>query len=117
MVACARCQHGQQQRSVHRPVQPRPATRVGGRRVDADAARRRAAGVQDDNDPTVTLGPPRAHHDIGTARGGAPVDGPDVITDDIFAQRVEFGALTADQDGHHAVQLTQLGQPRRQMLS
>ena len=117
MVAGPRRQRGQQQCGVHRPVQPRPATRVGGGGVDADAARRRAAGVQDDDHPTVALGPPRAHHDVGTTRGGAPVDGSDVVADDILTQRIEFGALAADQHRDHAVQLAQLGQPRRQMLA
>ena len=90
---------------------------IGSGGVDADTARRRAAGVQDDDHPTVAFGPPRAHHDVGAASGGAPVDGPDVVADDIFAQRVELGALAADQHRNHAVQLPQLGQSRRQMLT
>ena len=62
-------------------------------------------------------GPPGAHHDVGAARGGAPVDGPDVVADDVFTQRVEFGALPADQHRDHALELPQLGQSRRQMLT
>ena len=117
VVAGPRCQRRQQQRRVHRPVQPRPAAGVRGGGVDADAARRRAAGVEHDDHPAVAFGPPGAHHDVGAARGGAPVDGPDVVTDDVLAQRVELGALATDQHGHHAVELPQLGQPRRQMLT
>ena len=88
---------GQQQCGVHRPVQPRPAARVGRGRVDADAARRRASGVEHDDDPTVAFGPPGPDHDIGAARGGPPVDRAHVVAHDILAQRVELGALPADQ--------------------
>ena len=49
--------------------------------------------------------------------GGAPVDGSDVVADDVLAQRVEFGALTADQHRCHAFELAQLRQPRGQVLA
>ena len=111
------CQGRQQQCGVHRPVQARPAARVPRRGVDADAARGGPAGVQHDDHPTVPLRPPGADHDVGPPRGGAPVDGPDVVADDVFAQRVEFGALAADQHRDRAVELAELRQPRRQVLA
>ena len=117
VVARARCQRGQQQRGIHRPIQPGPAAGITGSRVDPDAARRRAAGVQHDHHPTVALGPPRPHHHVSAPRGGAPVDRSDVVADDIFAQRIEFGALTADQNRRHAFEFPQLRQPRWKMLS
>ena len=116
VVARARCQRGEQERGVHRPIQSGPATGITGSRVHPDAAGRRAAGVEHDDDPTVALGPPRPHHHVCAPGGGAPVDGSDVVADDIFAQRIEFGALAADQHRRHAFEFPQLRQPRRQML-
>ena len=117
MVAGPRRQRSQQQCGVHRPVQARPAARVAGGRVDADAPRRRAAGVEHQHHPPVALGPPRPHHHVGPPRGGPPVDRPDVVADHVLAQRVELGALSADQHRKQPVDFTQLRQPRRQVLA
>ena len=117
VVACPRGERGKQQRGIHRPVQPRPAAGVVGGGVDADAAGRGASGVEHDHHPTVPLGPPRAHHHVGAPGGGAPVDRPDVVADHILAQRIELGALPADQHRCIAFELAEFGQPRRQVLA
>ena len=69
-VAGARGQRGQQQRRVHRGVEP---WRV------ADPAGGGAAGVEDEQDVPVALGPPGAHHDVAGAERRAPVDRADVV--------------------------------------
>ena len=117
VVTRAGGQRGQQQCGIHRPVQPWPAARVASRRVDADPARRRASGVQHDHHAAVALRTPGPHHDVCAPRRGAPVDRAHVVADHVLAQRVELGALAADQHGDHAVQFAQLGQPGRQMLA
>ena len=90
---------------------------IGGGRVDADATRRRAPGVEHDHHAPVAFGPPGADHDVGAARGGAPVDRAHVVADDILTQRVEFGSLPAYQRRQQPVDLAQLGKPRRQVLA
>ena len=85
--------------------------------VDADPAGRGAAGVEHDQHPPVALGPPGAHHHVGAAGGGPPVDRAHVVADHVLAQRVELGALAADQRRRAAVELAQPGQPRRQVLA
>jgi hypothetical protein len=117
VVTRSRRQRRQKQCRVHRPVQTGPAAGIAGGRVDPDAARRRAARVEDDDHPTVALGPPGPHHHVSAPRGGAPVDGPDVVADDILTQRIEFGALSTDQDRRHAFEFPQFRQPRRQMFA
>ena len=54
--------------------------------VDADPARGGPAGIHHDHHPAVTFGPPRAHYDIGATGRCPPVDGADVISDDVFTQ-------------------------------
>jgi hypothetical protein len=117
VVTRTRRQRGQKQRGVHRPIQSGPATGITCGRVDPNAPGRRAAGVEDDDHPTVALGPPCPHHHVCAPGGGAPVDGSDVVADDVFAQRIEFSAMTADQHRRHAFEFAQLRQPRRQMLA
>ena len=117
VVAGPRRERRQQQRGIHRPVEPGPARGIGGGRVDADPAGRGAPGVEHDHHPPVAFGPPGADDDVGAARGCAPVDRPHVVTDDILAQRIEFGSLSADQRRQQPVDLAQFGQPRRQVLA
>ena len=66
--------------------------------VHAHPAGGRAASVEDDDHSPVAFGSPGADHDVRTPRGGAPVDGPDVVADDVLPQRVELGALATDQN-------------------
>ena len=107
-VPGARGQRGEQQRGLDLGVQARGVLDPGGRR-----ARR----VEHEQDAPVPLGAPRAHDDLRAARGRAPVDRPDVVADDVLAQRVELGALAADLHGGAAVHLPQPGQPRRQVAA
>ena len=94
-------ERGEQQRGVHRRVQPRDA---------ADPAGRGPAGVQHDDDPPVPLGPPGPHHHVPAAGRRPPVDRADVVADDVLAQRVELGARPAQHRPVLAVELAQLGQ-------
>ena len=48
--------------------------------------------------------------DVGTPRGRTPVDGADVVTDDVLAQRVELGASTLELNGGAAVDLAKARQ-------
>ena len=61
----------------------------------------------------VPLGPPGPDHHIRAAGGRPPVDGADVVADDVLTQRVELGSVAADQHRQQPVDLAQLGQPRR----
>ncbi len=105
-VAGPRGQRRQQQRRVHRGVQPRHASHP---------ARRGASGVQQHDDPPVPLWPPGGDHDLGPPGRGPPVDGPDVVAGHVLAQRVELGPLPPDQRPVHAVKLTQPGQLLREV--
>src|SRR6185312_8353683 len=82
-----------------RRVQPRDA---------ADPPGRRPAGIQDDQDPPVALGPPGPDHHVTLARRGPPVDGPDVVTDHVLAERVELGTRATQQRAVLPVELAQL---------
>ncbi|EUA05946.1 hypothetical protein I546_5994 [Mycobacterium kansasii 732] len=117
VVAGPRRQRSQKQRGIHRPVQPGPSGGIGGRWVDTDAPRRHPPGVEHQHHPPVPLGPPGAHHHVGATGRRAPVDRADVVADDIFAQRIEFGALPADQRRQQPVDLAEFGQPRRQVFA
>ena len=68
-------------------------------------------------DPPVALGPPGADDHVVAARGGPPVDRADVVADHVLAQRVELGALPADQRRVLAVELAQPGQLGGQVLA
>ena len=107
-VTRARGQRGQQQRGVHRRVEPRDA---------ADPAGRRAAGVQHDHDPAVPLRPPGPHDDIRVARRRPPVDRPDIVAEHVGAERVELAALPADHRLVLPVELAEPGQLLGQMLA
>jgi hypothetical protein len=117
VVTGPRGQRGQQQRGVHRPIQPGPSAGISGGGIHPDATGRRAAGIEHDDHSAIPLRAPRPHHHVCTPCGRAPIDRADVVTDDVFAQRIEFGALPPDQNRGHALELTQLGQPGRQMLA
>ena len=117
MVAGSRRECRQQQCGVHRPVQPGPPRGIGRGRIDTDTTRRHATGVEHDHDSPVAFWPPRADHDVGATRGCAPVDGADVIADDILTQRIEFSALPAYQRRQQPIDLPQFGKPRRQVFA
>jgi hypothetical protein len=79
-----------------------------------------AAGVDDDHDAAIALGPPRAHHEIvgsRAARGGAPVDGAHIVAAHVLAQRVELGTLAAHHHARAPLELAQASEPRRQMAA
>ena len=80
-------ERGEQQRGIHRGVQPRCV---------ADPAGAGARGVEHDDHPAVLLGLPGAHDEVLAPGGGAPVDGAHVVAVDVVAQAVELGALAAD---------------------
>ena len=86
-VAGPRGERREQQRRVHRRVEPRGV---------ADPARGRAPGVEHEQHVPVALGAPGAHHEVAGPGGGPPVDGPHVVAVDVLAQRVELRALAAD---------------------
>ena len=81
------------------------------RGTSPDPARRRAAGVDDQQHPPVALRPPGAHDDALPPGRGPPVDRADVVAGDVVAQRVELGALPPDVRRGQPVQLAQPGQP------
>ena len=87
------------------------------RGVVADPPRGRAAGVEDEQDAAVALGRQVRTTTSLAAGGGPPVDGADVVAVDVLAQRVELGALAADQRRGAAVELAQPGQLRGQVLA
>src|ERR1700722_16983663 len=92
----------------------RPSTRpaAGCRRPargDAPAPPRRGPpGVQDDQDPPVAFRPPGPDHHVTPAGCRPPVDGADVVADDVLAQGVELRARPAQQRAVLAVELAQL---------
>ena len=63
-------ERGEQQRGVHRRVEPGHVV---------DPAGRRPRGVEHQQHPAVALGLPGAHHDVAAAGGGPPVDAAHVV--------------------------------------
>ena len=96
----------EQERRLHRGIQPDAV---------ADAGGRRATGVDDDDDVPIALRPPRAEHRRAGTRGRPPVDRAHVVAAHVLPQRVELGALPPHLDAGVAVELAQACQPRRQM--
>ena len=101
-------QRGEQQRGVHRGVEPRHVL---------DPAGRGPRGVEHQHHAAVPLGLPGADHDVAVAGAGPPVDRADVVAADVLAQRVELGALAAHPDRGPAVELAEPGQPAGQVLA
>jgi hypothetical protein len=101
-VACPGCQRSEQEGRVHGSVE---AGHV------ADASRRRAGGVEDEDDAPVALGLPGAHDDIAPSSGGPPVDRADIVAVDIVTQRVELGALPTRAHRRSTIYLSEGGQP------
>ena len=97
----------EQQRGVHRGVQPRrvadPPGARSGRCRGRCSTRRSRSGRQVRT--TTSAG----------AGGGPPVDRADVVALDVVAQRVELGALPAHPHRRAAVELAQPGQPAGQV--
>ena len=92
----------QQQRGVHRRVEPRHVL---------DPPGRRARGVEHQHHPPVPLGLPGADHDVAVAGAGPPVDRAYVVAADVLAQRVELRALAAHPHRRPPVQVAQPGEP------
>ncbi len=107
-VAGPRGERGQQQRGVHRRVEPRDVV---------DPAGRGAPGVEHEHHPTVALGLPGADHHVrlralarqSMLRTSSPRD--------VLAQRVELRALPAHPHRSPPVELAQPGQPAGQVLA
>src|SRR5690606_28871502 len=95
-VPGARGERAEQERGLDLRLEARGVAEAGGGEP---------GGVDDDEHPSVALGPPRADDDVVAPGGRAPVDRPDVVADDVLAQRVELRALAADLGGRAAVEL------------
>ena len=98
VVACPR--RRARPAAVRRPsTSPAAASRPG--RLAVGSTPTRPADVRPVSSTITTRrsrsGPPGAHHHVGAPGGGPPVDGADVVADDVLAQRIELGALAADQ--------------------